>query len=328
MGCEAVFAALEENGLGDYYRCDVAPGVSQRAAAPKDDARFAALDDALVAGRYIEFREQGMTRATFSVPAMHCASCLWLLERLWRLHPGIVRADADLFRRTVRVTFRSDAVSLRRVAELLASIGYEPALDAERQPARMPPARRRLYLQIGVAGFAFGNIMLFSAPRYVNGAPLGGAFAWLFGALNIALALPVLVYSAADYFTAAWHALRHRAMSLDVPIALGLTTLFLRSVFDIAWGRGEGFLDSFTGFVFFLLIGRLFQQKAFDRIAFDRTFRSFLPLSVRVEQTSGEPMLVPIERVAVGDRSWSGPARSCRPTRPCSRMPAPSTSPS
>ena len=302
LGCEAVFAALSTNGLGDYYRCDVPPGVSQRGTRGPEAARFAALDDAAIAARYLEFDDGTLARATFSVPTMHCASCLWLIERLWRVDPGVVRADADLLRRTVRVTFRPRDTSLRRVAERLAGIGYEPQLDGERVPGRMPPARRSLYLKIGVAGFAFGNIMLFSIPRYANGGPLDGIFQHLFDGLNVAFATPVLLYSASDYFRAAWHAVRRRTMSLDVPVALGLAVLFVRSLVDILSGRAEGFMDSFTGLVFFLLIGRLFQQKAFDAIAFDRTFRSFFPLSVCVVAPgSDDSRMVPIERVRVGD---------------------------
>ena len=174
-------------------------------------------------------------------------------------------------RRTVRVAFRPDRTTLRAVAERLASLGYEPVIDSERSAGRMPAARRDLYLQLGIAGFAFGNIMLFSIPRYANGAPLEPAFQRLFDVLNVLFAVPVLLFSASDFFRGAWHALRTRAITLDVPVALGLAVLFLRSLVDIAVGRGEGFLDSFAGLVFFLLIGRLFQQKAFDRIAFDRT---------------------------------------------------------
>ena len=88
------------------------------------------------------------------------------------MNPAVTRGDVDLMRRTVRVSYRPDSISLRQVAELLATLGYEPLLDAEREAGRMPAARRRLYLQLGLAGFAFGNIMLFSIPRYANGAPL------------------------------------------------------------------------------------------------------------------------------------------------------------
>jgi Cu+-exporting ATPase len=188
------------------------------------------------------------------------------------------------------------------VADELAAIGYAPTIDTERQTARMPSPRRSLYLKIGVAGFAFGNIMLFSVPRYVNGAPLDAGFQRLFDTLNIIFALPVLCYSASDYFRGAWAALTRRAITLDVPIAIGLVALFARSLIDIVPGLGEGFLDSFTGLVFFLLIGKLFQQTAFDRIAFDRTYRSFFPLAVRVESPTGETHSVPLEQVVPGDR--------------------------
>lgn len=298
-GCEAVFRVLQEHELEAFYACEVPPGVSQKASAPRDAARFAALDDPAVAARLIDSTSGRMARATFAIPAIHCASCVWLLERAWRLDPGIAASEVDLLRRSVRIEFDPSAITLRRIAELLSAIGYEPSITSEDvRPAT--PVHRRLYLQLGVAGFAFGNIMLFSIPRYANGTELDGGFQHLFDALNISLAIPVLLFSASDFFRGAWHALRTRSMAIEVPLALGLVVLFGRSVFDIASGRGEGFMDSFAGLVFFLLIGRLFQHKVFDRIAFDRTFRSFLPLSVRVER-GRDLVMTPIDDLRPGD---------------------------
>ena len=299
-GCESVFTLLHTLGLGAFYACDVPPGTSQRAGVDLDRSVYAALDDPAIRSRFVVFEDGGLAQAVFRVPALHCASCVWLIERLWRIEPAIVRADVDLVRQSVRIAFRPDEIALRGVAERLAQVGYAPLLDQEQRQAGMPPARRSLYLKLGVAGFAFGNAMLFSIPRYVNGGPLDGGFQALFDSLNLALALPVLLYSSSDYFLAAWNSLRQRTLSLDVPIAIGLTALFGRSVADITLGYGEGFTDSFTGLVFFLLIGRLFQQKAFDRIAFDRSFRSFLPLSVQVERESGHAR-VPLDQVRPGD---------------------------
>ena len=227
---------------------------------------------------------------------------MWLLEQLWRFDPGVVRADVDLLRRTVRIEFQPQVTSLRRVVEQLAALGYEPALTPDATHGMARSTRRRLYLQLGVAGFAFGNIMLFSVPHYANGGPLDDGFQRLFDGLNIAFALPVLLFSASDYFRTALRAVRTRTMAVEVPVALGLAVLFGRSLVDIVSGRGAGFMDSFAGLVFFLLIGRLFQQKVFDRVAFDRTFRSFLPLSVQVEQDAGGVAAVPIERLQIGDR--------------------------
>lgn len=286
-GCASVHALLASHALTGFYACAPDAGRSQKAMAARSRDRFAILDDPAVAERVIDSHDGTFTHATFAVPSLHCASCLWLLEQLWRFDEGIGRSEADLLRRTVRVAFRPERITLRAVAERLASLGYEPVLDGERAAGRMPSQRRTLYLKLGLAGFAFGNMMLFSIPRYANGVPLEPAFQRLFDSLNVLLAIPVLLFSASDFFTSAWRALRLRAVTLDVPVALGLTVLFTRSVVDIVSGTGEGYLDSFAGLVFFLLIGRLFQQMTFDRIAFDRTVRSFLPLSVRVRDVSG-----------------------------------------
>jgi Cu+-exporting ATPase len=300
-GCEAVYRILQEHDLGDFYTCAPSPGLSQRGRSNLDDARFAVLDEPRIAGEFLEFDDGRMARAVFAVPALHCASCVWLLEQFWRFDPAVTRSEVDLQRRTLRVEYNPSQTSLRRIAEQLAALGYEPLLSIERSTGAAPGARRRLYLQLGVAGFAFGNIMLFSIPRYVNAAPLEGGFQQLFDALNIALAVPVLLFSVSDYFRTSWQALRHLTITLDVPVALGLGVLFLRSVADIASGRGEGFMDSFAGLAFFLLLGRLFQQKVFDRISFDRTYRSFLPLSVRREAAGGV-QVTPLERLEPGDR--------------------------
>jgi Cu+-exporting ATPase len=299
-GCEAVFAILQRTGLDDFYAGDDAPGISQKHAARLDPLRFAALDDPAVADRFISYHDGRIAHAAFSIPAIHCASCVWVLEQLWRFDAGVSRSEVDLFRRTLRVEYRPNDTSLRRVAEQLAVLGYEPTVSPEDRVSETPPSRRRLHLQMGVAGFAAGNIMLFSIPRYANGAPLDSGFQHMFDALNVTLAVPVLLFSASDYFRSAWQALRTRTMALDVPVALGLAILFLRSIVDIATGRSEGFLDSFAGLVLFLLLGRLFQQKVFDRIGFDRTFRSFLPLSVRVERENGIA-IVPLEHLRTGD---------------------------
>jgi Cu+-exporting ATPase len=297
-GCASVFTLLHERGLGAFYACDVNPGVPQRREAHDD--RFAALDDPAIAASLLDFDDGVTASVTFAVPDLHCAACLWLIERLWRVEAGIIRADADLVRRTVTVWFCPTTVTVRGVAERLAAVGYAPVIEGERSAGTATSERRTLYLRMGIAGFAFGNTMLFSIPRYVNGVPLEDGFQRVFDALNLALGTLVLVYSASGFFTAAWRSARARRLTLDVPVAIGLAALYVRSVVDIVSSRSEGFIDSFTGLVLFLLVGRLFQSKAFDRIAFNRTFRSFLPLSVRVERGDAI-VLTPLADLREGD---------------------------
>ncbi len=120
--------------------------------------------------------------------------------------------------------------------------------------------------------------MLLSLPDYLGLDSFSGPpFKLVFGYLSLALAAPVLFYSASDYWRSALVSLRQRVLTLDVPIALGLAALYGQSRFEIVSGRGNGYLDSLAGLVFFLLCGRVFQQKTHERLAFDRDYKSFLP---------------------------------------------------
>ena len=273
QGCQAVHGILAANGLEQFYRLSQTPGVRVRAEARLE--RWAYLNDRAVQERLLEFTDGQISRVTFKLPAIHCVACVWLLENLFRLHPGVGNSLVNFARREATITFTPSRISLSELAALLASIGYEPQLTLDELKTRPPnkEAKRR-WLQLGVAGFAFGNIMLFSIPGYLGLDRFSGPlFARLFGWLSLALAVPVLLYSAADYWRGAWLACRQRVLTLDVPIALGLVALYLQSAVEIVSGHGAGYLDSLTGLVFLLLCGRAFQQKTYDRIVFDRDYR-------------------------------------------------------
>ena len=253
--------------------------------------------------RLLDFTDGKVSRVTFQIPAIHCVACVWLLENLFRLHPGIGRSQVNFPRREAAITFAPEKIALSELVGLLASIGYEPVLTlGELEKRQGDPARKRQWLQVGIAGFAFGNIMLLSLPVYLGLDSFSGPlFRMIFGYLSLALAAPVVFYSASDYWRSARLSLRQRMLTLDVPIALGLAALYAQSAYEIVLGRGPGYLDSLAGLVFFLLCGRVFQQKTHDRMAFDRDFKCFFPLSVTRKTAAGEES-IPISNLQVGDR--------------------------
>jgi Cu+-exporting ATPase len=280
QGCLTVFELLTENGLTDFYRFAETAGV--RIKAPAELEEFNYLNDASVRRRLVDFENERTTRVTFVVPSVHCIACVWLLENLFRIKPGIGYSRVNFPRKEVVVSFENSKVKLGEVVALLNSLGYGPELflsDLKDRPRK--PAARRLWAQLGVAGFAFGNIMLLSISSYLGLDSFSGpALKKLFGIISLALALPALVYSGADYWRSAWVALHRRILTLDVPIALGLLALASWSTREAVLGRGPGYFDSLTGLLFFLLCGKLFQQKTYDRLAFDRDYTSFFPLSI------------------------------------------------
>jgi P-type Cu+ transporter len=300
-GCKQVFQLLNSAKLGAYYSVGSTPGLKPSENCRTD--RFAYLDDVTFRRRLLDYVDGSLAYMTLSLPQIHCPSCILLLENLYRLDPGIECARVNYLRRELKVTFNLERISLRQLVELLASIGYEPDIhqdSLDRSPQSTP--LRSLYLKTGIAGFAFANIMLLNFPYYLN--IVDDIDPWMsrvFQYLAIALALPVLLYSARDYFIGAIGGLRSRILTIDVPLALGIAMLFARSVAEIFIGQGHGYLDSFAGLVFFLLVGKLFQYKTYDNLSFDRDYKAYFPVSVTKKQGSVETT-VPVTSLRVGDR--------------------------
>jgi len=234
--------------------------------------------------RLLDFTDGRQARVTLHLPTIHCVACVWLLENLFRFGEGIGESRVNFARREITITFAPERVKLSGIAALLTSLGYEPALTLGELEKGAGPVRdrgrERQWLRLGIAGFGFGNIMLLALPAYLGLDSLSGPwFRSLAGWLSLVLALPVLTYSAADYWRSAWLSLRGRVLTLEVPIAIGLAAIYGWSFFEVASGRGEGYSDSLAGLIFFLLCGRLFQQKSFEHLAFDRDYKGFFPLA-------------------------------------------------
>lgn len=302
QGCRTVYEVLTEHGMQQYYALSQQPGTP-----PSDTSsshvvgRFAYLDDDQLQTQLLDFNDGSTARVTLKLPQIHCASCVWLLENLPRLQAGVRSAEVDFLRREVALLWDSDQLTLRQLVEALERVGYEPEITLGSTTAK-PASGDPLIRRIAVAGFCFGNAMLFSLPEYLAG-PEGLSENWqqLFTLLTLALAVPVLGYSSTDYLLGAWRALRRGGITIDVPIALGICVLFARSVADIVAGVGPGYLDSFTGFVFFLLLGRLFQRHSFVALSFERDYRSYFPLAVTVrEGDNSRP--VPVADLQPGQR--------------------------
>lgn len=300
-GCKSVYELLTENNLCDYYSIDNTPGINQK--KPILNNQFNYLDDEQVQQKLISYRDKEITKVTFFVPVMHCSSCIWLLESLYKIKEGIALSKVNFLKKEVSITYFNEQLSLREVVELLTSLGYEPAINLSNieDEIKHKDSKKILY-QMGVAGFCFGNIMLISFPEYFGlDAFTQSSFSKLFGYLNMALSLPVFVYSSRDYFINAFKGLRKKHISIDVPLALGILVLFVRSAYEVISETGIGYFDTHAGLVFFLLIGKWFQQKTFDTLSFERDYKSYFPVAVTAIK-NGTEATVPVTNLKVGDR--------------------------
>ncbi len=298
-GCKTVYEILNSNGLCQYYNFDAQAGVSLKG---KVQAEYAYLDDPEVVARLINFSDDNKTKVTFYLPQIHCASCIWLLENLYKLSDGILDSKVNFVKKEIYLTYAQSVASLRKIVELLDSIGYAPSISlSDLDQDKKPVVDRSFYYKLGVAGFAFGNIMLLSFPEYLGlEKDVDVFFFRVFGYLNILLSTPVVVYSGRDYLRSAWLSLAQRSLNIDVPIALGIIVLFGRSAFEIVTHTGAGFLDSLAGLIFFLLIGKWFQQKTYHNISFERDYKSYFPIAANRKTEQGEAS-VSLNNLTPGD---------------------------
>lgn len=281
-GCKMVYQLLDENGMCQYYDLTNMPGLTAKGIFAAD--KFNYLDNQAVQDQLIQFRQGDQAHVIFYLPQIHCVSCVWLLENLHKINPGVIQSQTNFEKKEVKIVYQPSLISLKQVVQLLAFVGYEPMihLGGNDWQKKKKVNRKQLY-KIGIAGFCFSNIMMLSFPEYLSDQVVDlGNLRPLFIYLNLLLSIPVLLYSASDFFISAYTGLRQKWLNIDAPIALAISVTFIRSVYEILTQTGAGYLDSMSGIVFFMLIGRWFQDKSYDSFAFDRDYTSFFPLGVTI----------------------------------------------
>jgi len=281
-GCKMVYQLLDENGMCQYYDLTNMPGLTAKGIFTSE--KFNYLDNQVVQDQLIQFRQGDQAHVIFYLPQIHCVSCVWLLENLHKINPGVIQSQTNFEKKEVKIVYQPSLISLKQVVQLLAFVGYEPMihLGGNDWQQKKKVNRKQLY-KIGIAGFCFSNIMMLSFPEYLSDQVVDlGNLRPLFIYLNLLLSIPVLLYSASDFFISAYTGLRQKWLNIDAPIALAISVTFLRSLYEILTQTGAGYLDSMSGIVFFMLIGRWFQDKSYDSFAFDRDYTSFFPLGVTI----------------------------------------------
>jgi len=286
MGCKTVYKIINQNDLCNYYDLNANPGMSQRVAVRPN--KFAFLDDEAVRRQLVSFQNEEQTHTTFYLPQIHCSSCLYLLESLYKLTAGIVSSKINFARKEIEIVFLSAKTSLRQCAELLTSIGYEPYISLNDLKGKRSHFDRSMIFRLGVAGFCFGNIMLMSFPEYLGIDASERILRTVFRWTNFMLSFPVLLYSAMPFYQSAAKGLKQKFLNIDAPIALAIIITFLRSAYEIISATGGGYLDSLSGIVFFMLAGRIAQDKTYRQLSFERDYTSYFPVAVSVLKNDKE----------------------------------------
>jgi len=266
-GCKCAHELINELGLSYYYElAETTDGVL--ANGKKLPLSFPHFDEAAFHRTYVE-QKNDLSLITFHSQSLHCSACVWLLEKLPEIIPGVQELRVDLSRQLIRVLFRPERVSLSTIALTLSRLGYSP------YPVALDPSLRKhetqdvtFILQLGVAAFCSMNVMLLFIGRYQGifsgmEAEYQRFFAWI----SFLISIPAVAFSAMPFYRTSWSALRMRRLHIDLPITIAILGGFFASALNTLLGRAEIYFDTVTALIFLLLVGRWCQRRGMKRVA-------------------------------------------------------------
>ena len=301
-GCRVAYEVIHQYGLDGYY------DIKSRIEAPEQPAQrsgrgFAEFDDPAFHRLYCRSLPSGLATVELYLEGVHCAACVWLVEKLTVVVDGVAEVRLDMGRSLATITWNPETTPLSQVARFLDSIGYAP------HPFRGVEARdmarreeRALLIRIAVAGAIAGNVMLIAFALY--GGRFHGItdeFRILFRWVSLALAIPSVAWCASVFYRGAWGALRTRILHMDLPIAIGILAGFIQGAVNTIRGSGEIYFDSVTALIFFLLVGRFLQRRQQRRAASSTELLfSIAPATARLVG-SGGVREVPLEALGPGN---------------------------
>ena len=304
-GCHAAYKLISGEGLDEYY--ELRRRFSDRPESAVDPELVAHSFIDLDTPRFIEQHVQrlpgGRMQTTLRLHGIHCAACVWLLERLPQIEPGVIDARVNLAKSTIELAWHADQVKLSQIAHKLAKLGYRAApLGSSKLALEQKKLVRQQLVQIAIAGACSGNVMLIALAIYLGEwTGMAAEHLQLLRFACTAVGLVSLLGPGAVFFRGAWAAMKTRTSHMDLPIALGLGVGAGSGVWNTLAGHGELYYDSLSMLVFFLLIGRALQawqqRSACDAVDLLQQLTPGTAQRVR----DGLVETVPIEDIAAGD---------------------------
>lgn len=320
VGCEAIYHAIHDGGFDAFYALrslgqtsEAGAGRAPIASGVVDEGQYAGFDSVEFLDAHARAMDDGSMAMQLHLEGVHCAGCVWLVERLPHVVPGVVDANLALSRGRLDVRWDPARTSLSTIAAWLSRYGYVPhALHSDRI-AGNTAAERALLMRVGASWAIAGNIMILAVAGYggldVMTDPTLATFARY---VSLALGTLSLVYGGGVFFRRAAASLQgmigHQdgfswtRLSMDVPIALGIFVGWAHSALATFRGEGDVWFDSIAVLIAALLTARWLQMRG-RRFAGEAAERllSLLPATARRIGEDGQIVVVPADSLVPGD---------------------------
>ncbi|MCK6513114.1 heavy metal translocating P-type ATPase [Myxococcota bacterium] len=302
-GCEMAALLLNKHGLEALY-AQTLQGKPTRPQAAQEPEPYAHFDDAVFQKLYTQpYKNSQLQEIELYLEGIHCAACIWLLEKLPSLLAGVHEARVDFRRSALRLIWNPEHQRLSQIAIFLDRLGYLPHPYRDLyKGSHQQKEDRQMLIRIALTGAVAGNVMLLAFALYSGiFSGMEPAYRNLFRWISFLLTIPSMIWGGSLFFRSAIGALRAQSLHIDQPIALGLAAGFLSGAVNTFRGHGEIYFDSVTALIFLLLVGRWLQRRQ-QRMAAQATELLYSLSPSRATRINGEQrQSVSVEALQSGD---------------------------
>ncbi len=304
MGCASAWQIIQASGLGAYYdrREFDETAVANK---PDDFQDFSRFDRPSIYQTYVRNHESGLAEIHLMVEGIHCAACVWLIEKYIVQQSGVKEVSLNFGTRRARVLWNPEEIQLSGLLHKFQEIGYAALpYDASLVEAQRRRSLRNMLMRLAVAGFCAGNVMMMSISLYAGYfSGMAAEYKLLFESINGLLTLPAMLYSALPFWQGARNALKVRQPNMDLLIALGVGITFCYSVIMLFTRQGEPYFDSCVMLIFFLLIGRTLEHLTQSQVAnITERLSGLTPRFAVKLEPDGQETLVSLNEVEIGNQ--------------------------
>ncbi|MBU2642522.1 MAG: cadmium-translocating P-type ATPase [Gammaproteobacteria bacterium] len=302
-GCQAVAQTIIDSGQGAYYTHRTAlPATPQ--AAEAELAQLGLYDLPEIQESFVRVEADNIREAALILENIVCAACIWLNERHIAALPGVLSVEINYATRRARVRWDNSRIQLSAILKAVSDIGYiAHPFDPGRSDDIYKRERNTAIKRLAIAGLGMMQVMMYALPSY-TATDMTDDIRLLMRWASLVLTIPVVLYSAWPFFIGAWRDLKRRTLGMDVPVALGVGTAFIASVYATFFGHGEVYYDSVTMFIFLLLTGRFLEMNARRRAgaAVEELVKLIPAATTRLPNWPlRDEEQVPVARLVVGD---------------------------
>lgn len=295
-GCLQVAKYIYSAGLEAYYdkRSESRPGVVPQALADK-----------LIIDENADFiRAVGDEKeATLIVKGIHCAACIWLIEHVVGAATGVGTVRVNFASHKLYIKWSPAVTTLKAIIDKLGSLGYEAAPFTDQARDELLEKRRSaLLIKMIVAAFGTAATVFFADGLYAGFFwGIEDGFRDFMQWASLIVAVPVVLFSSSIFVKGAYVGLRHRQLTMDLPVALGAIITLIYSSWATFAQRGDVYFDSACMFVFLILLGRYFEAAARRKAMTESSNLQALEINTATIIIEGERSRVATSTIKVGD---------------------------